>query len=137
MDKNLLIFIAVGIVFMYVVSNFVTDLQKEDEQLQSSTFYKKHSIDKFIKTDSIGQTILDVEGEPIEVQVSAWNQSALKSELVEYFPDFDTMKLFAKDRVRGEELKTKLVKYIDTIEKKFFAGEIDAERAKKELATLK
>ncbi|UFH59246.1 hypothetical protein [Sulfurovum mangrovi] len=137
MDKNLLIFIAVGIVFMYVVSNFVTELQKEDEQLQSSTFHQKHSIDKFIKKDSIGQTILDVEGEPLELQVSAWNHSALRSELVEYFPDFDTMKLFAKDRVRGEELKTKLIKYIDTIEKRFFAGEIDAEKAKKELATLK
>lgn len=137
MDKNLLIFIAVGIVFMYFVSNFVTDLQKEDEQLQSTSFHKKHSIDKFIKKDSIGQTILDVEGEPVEIQVSAWNQSELKDDLIEYFPDFDTMKLFAKERVRGEELKTKLVKYIDNVEKRFFAGEIDAEKAKKELETLK
>jgi hypothetical protein len=137
MDKNLLIFIAVGIVFMYFVSNFVTELQKEDEELQSTSFHKKHGIDKFMKEDSIGQTILDVEGEPAKVQIAAWNQSRLKNELIEYFPDFNTMKLFAKERVRGEALRTKLIKHIDTTEKRFFAGEIDAEKAKKELEILK
>ncbi|MDM5272577.1 hypothetical protein PGH07_10360 [Sulfurovum sp. zt1-1] len=137
MDKNLLIFIAVGLVFMYFVSNFVTELQKEDENLQSTTFHKKHSIDQYIKKDSIGQTILDVEGVPEDVQVAAWNASKLKKDLIEYFPDFDTMKLFAKDRVRGDTLRTKLIKHIDTIEKRFFSGEIDAEKAKKELETLK
>ena len=94
-------------------------------------------MDKFIKKDSIGQTIIDVEGEPESVQVSAWNQSKLRYELIEYFPDFDTMKLFAKDRVKGDALQKKLAKHIDTIEKRFFSGEIDAEKAKKELETLK
>lgn len=100
MDKNLLIYIAAGIVFMYFVTNFVNELQEEDEKLQSTAYQKKHNIDKFMKTDSIGQIILDVEGESVYVQVSAWNQSQLKNELVEYFPDFNTMKLFAKERVR-------------------------------------
>jgi hypothetical protein len=89
-----------------------------------------------MKTDSIGQTILDVEGESEDVQVSAWNQSKLKHELIEYFPDFDTMKLFAKERVRGEILHSKLYQHIDSVEKRFFSGEIDAEKAKKELETL-
>ena len=116
MDKNLLMYIAAGVLFMYLISNFVNDLQNEDENLQSSSYQKKHAQDKFIKKDSIGQTIIDVEGEPESVQISAWNQSKLRYELIEYFPDFDTMKLFAK---------------------RFFSGEIDAEKAKKELETLK
>lgn len=136
MDKNLLIFIAVGLVFMYFVTNFVNELQEEDEQLQSTAYQKKHNFDKFMKTDSIGQTILDVAGESAEVQISAWNQSKLKGELIEYFPDFDTMKLFAKERVRGEILHSKLHQHIDSVEKRFFSGEIDAEKAKKELETL-
>ena len=137
MDKNLLMYIAAGVLFMYLISNFVNDLQNEDENLQSSSYQKKHAQDKFIKKDSIGQTIIDVEGEPESVQISAWNQSKLRYELIEYFPDFDTMKLFAKDRVKGDALQKKLLKHIDTIEKRFFSGEIDAEKAKKELETLK
>ncbi|MDD2450656.1 hypothetical protein [Sulfurovum sp.] len=137
MDKNLLIFIAVGLIFIYFVTNFVSTLQEEDELLQSSAYQKKHSFDQFMKTDSIGQNILDVEGESAEVQVSAWNQSKLKDELIEYFPDFDTMKLFAKERVRGEILRTRLYEHIDNVEKRFFSGEIDAEKAKKELEVLK
>ena len=136
MDKNLLIFIAVGLVFMYFVTNFVNELQQEDEQLQSTGYQKKHSIDQFMKQDSIGQDILDVEGESAEVQVAAWNQSKLKHALIGYFPDFDTMKLFAKERVRGEILRNRLHQHIDSVEKRFFSGEIDAEKAKKELETL-
>ncbi|MDD3592205.1 MAG: hypothetical protein PHO65_06165 [Sulfurovum sp.] len=136
MDKNLLVFIAVGLAFIYFVTHFINDLQEEDAQLQSTAYQKKHSFDQFMKRDSIGQDILDVEGESEEVQVSAWNQSKLKQELIGYFPDFDTMKLFAKERVRGEILHSKLHQHIDSVEKRFFSGEIDAEKAKKELETL-
>jgi len=136
MDKNLLIFIAVGLGFMYLVTNFVNDLQEEDHQLQSTAYQKKHRFDKYMKTDSIGQSILDVAGESPEVQILAWNQSKLKHELMEHFPDFDAMKRFAKERVRGEILPSTLYQHIDSVEKRFFSGEIDVVQAKKELETL-
>lgn len=137
MDKNLLIYIAVGVVFMYLISNFVGELQEGDEKLQSQAYKDKRSQDQFIKKDSIGQTIIDAEGQPESVQINAWNNSELRYQLVEYFPDFDTMKVFVKDRVKGKSLQARLLKHVDMVEKKYFSGEVDAERAKEELATLK
>lgn len=137
MDKSLLIFIAVGIAFIYFITNFIGDIQQEDEKFQSSTYHEKHRYDQFNAVDSIGQEILDVTGQPESVQIAAWNNSHLRHELKKYFPDFSTMKLFAKERVRGDILKMRLYKHIDSIEGKFFSGDINAEQAKKELDTLK
>jgi len=137
MDKNLLIFIAVGIIGIYFVTNFVGDIQKEDEKFQNTAYAKKQQYEQFNSKNSIGLDIIDTTGAPAEMQIEAWNKSQLKKKMIEYFPDFSTMKLFAKERARGEVLVPKLLKQIDTVEGKFLAGTIDAEAAKRELKTLK
>ena len=137
MDKSFLIFIAVGLAFIYLIVHFISDIQEEDETFQTSAYKQKQQFDRFITKDSIGQTIIDVEGEPENIQIKAWNGSKLKDEMIDYFPDFSTMKVFIHNRVKGNILKKKLLKHINDIEGKFFSGTIDSEEAKKELNTLK
>jgi hypothetical protein len=71
-----------------------------------------------------------------DTQVKAWNASPLKAEFLDIFPDFDTMKGFVRNRVRGKELVQKLLKRISTVEDKFFSGTMGTEQAKHALEKL-
>lgn len=61
-------------------------------------------------------------GADVKTQLGAWNNSLLKDEFLDLFPDFTEMKNFINDRVRGKILKDKLTKTVTTIEDKFFSG---------------
>jgi len=133
----MMVFIAVGIGFFYVVTTYVGDIQKEDDRLQNTGYEQEHRFDQYYTEDSIGEKILDVTLADPQTQVAAWNNSSLKKEYLELFPDFDTMRTFIKNRVRGKVLVDKLNRQIKDVEDKFFSGTIDAEAAKRTLGQLK
>ena len=136
MDKSLMIFIAIGVGFLYFITNFVSDIQ-EDDNLQNSEYKEKHKYDAYQSVDSIGREILDLTGASASVQVAAWNSSQLKEDFLTLFPDFSEMKIFVEERVRGDALKEKLIHTIDDVENKYFSGNLDAEGAKRRLGSLK
>ena len=137
MDKSLFIFIAVGIGFIYFITNFIGDIQESDENYQNKGYQQEHKYNQYQSVDSIGQEILELTGADAATQVSAWNESKLKDEFLELFPDFSDMKRFVKERIRGDILQTKLSRLIDDVENKYFSGVINAEQAKRELSLLK
>ena len=132
-----MIFIAVGVGFLYFITNFIGDIQSEDDKYANNDYKQAHKYDKYKTVDSIGQEILDVTGAGAKIQLGAWNSSFLKDEFLDLFPDFTEMKNFIKDRLRGKILQDKLTKKVAEIEDKFFSGGITAEDAKRELGTLK
>lgn len=136
MDKSLFFFILIGIGFLYFITNFVGDIQ-EDEKFQNEEYKQKHQFDQYQSVDSIGREILDMTDAPVNIQVQAWNNSELKAEFLELFPDFSEMKIFVKERLRGEILKVKLIASIDHVESQYFSGAMNAEQAKRELSSLK
>ncbi|MGB5506125.1 MAG: hypothetical protein WBM70_05470 [Sulfurovum sp.] len=136
MDKSLFIFILIGVGFLYFITNFVGDIQ-EDEKFQNEEYKQKHQYDQYQSVDSIGRDILDMTGAPLSTQIQAWNNSALKTEFLELFPDFSDMKMFINERVRGDLLTAKLTASVDTVESKYFSGAMNAEQAKRELSLLK
>jgi len=137
MDKSLMIFIGIGLGFLYFVTTFVGDIQAEDEAYQNNGYQEEQKYNKYNAVDSIGQDILDVTGASANMQLDAWNHSVLKEEFLALFPDFTEMKDFTDGRLRGKVLKSKLKSKITSIEDKFFTGGITAEDAKRELSTLK
>jgi len=137
MDKSLMIFIAIGLGFLYFVTTFIGDIQAEDEAYRNDSYNEEEKYNKYKAVDSIGQDVLDVTGVSASMQVDAWNHSELKEEFLAFFPDFSTMKEFANDRVRGDALKSKLNSKLNAIEDKFFSGDITSSDAKRELSTLK
>ena len=136
MDKSLFFFIVIGIGFLYFITNFVGDIQ-EDDQFQNEEYKQKHQFDQYQSVDSIGREILDMTDAPVNIQVQAWNNSELKAEFLELFPDFSEMKIFVKERLRGEILKVKLIASLDHVESQYFSGTMNAEQAKRELSSLK
>ena len=136
MDKSLFFFILIGVGFLYFITNFVGDIQ-EDEKFQNEEYKQKHQFDQYQSVDSIGREILDMTDTPADIQVQAWNNSQLKTEFLELFPDFSEMKIFVKERLRGEVLQVKLIASIDSVESQYFSGAMNAEQAKRELSLLK
>ncbi|UPT77542.1 hypothetical protein MN086_10905 [Sulfurovum sp. XGS-02] len=136
MDKSLFFFIVIGIGFLYFITNFVGDIQ-EDEKFQNEEYKQKHQFDQYQTVDSIGREILDMTDAPASIQVQAWNNSKLKIEFLELFPDFSEMKIFVKERLRGDILQAKLIASIDSVESQYFSGKMNAEQAKRELSLLK
>jgi len=76
-------------------------------------------------------------GAPVNTQVQAWNNSELKTDFLTLFPDFSEMKIFIKERVRGDALQAKLTAAVDDVESQYFSGAMNAEQAKRSLGLLK
>jgi len=137
MDKSLLIFIAIGLGAVYLVTNFIGDIQEEDDAYKNNQYKVEHKYDKYQKVDSIGQSILVFDNIDVKIQVSAWHASELKIEFLELFPDYVEMKKFIKDRTRGDALQAKVLNVVNKVEGKFFSGTLNAEQAKQMLDSLK
>ena len=133
MAKSLLIFIAIGIGFLYFITSFVGEIQEADDKYQNEEYQQKHKYDQYQSVDSIGQEILELSGADAATQIAAWKESRLKQDFLVLFPDFDAMKKFAKERTRGEALQVKLFKMLDDVEGKYFSGTMNAEQAKRAL----
>jgi len=137
MDKTFLVFVAVGIGFLYFVTTFVGGIQEEDEKYRNKGYEQEHKYDAYAGVDSVGRDVLNLLGVDANTQVSVWNESKLKEEFLTFFPDFDEMKKFVNERINGDALKTKLQAQILSVEDKFFSGSITADQAKQALSSLK
>jgi hypothetical protein len=136
MDKSLFFFVLIGMGFFYFITQFVGDIQ-EDDKFQNEEYKQKQQYEKYNSVDSIGRTILDLTDAPIGTQFQVWNNSELKTEFLNIFPDFSDMKIFIHERVRGDALKARLIAGVDDAESQYFSGAMDAEQAKRSLSSLK
>ena len=137
MDKSFLVFVVIGIGFLYVITNFIGDIQEDDEKYRNKGYNQEHMYDKYQTVDEVGQDILNLLGADAGTQIAAWNKSRLKEEFILLFPDFGDMKNFVRDRIRGEDLTKKLLAQISSVEDRFFSGAITADQARQELSLLK
>ena len=137
MDKSFMVFIAVGLGFLYFITNFVGDIQKEDEVYRNNDYNQEHKYDQYLAVDSVGRNILKLSAADEATQKAAWNETVLREEYLSLFPDFEYMKTFLKERIKGEPLQTKLLKQLADVEEKFFSGGITADQAKEALDKLK
>ena len=137
MDKSFLVFVAIGLGFLYLTVNFIGDIQEDDEKYRNKGYNQEHKYDKYKTVDGVGQEVLNLLGADAKTQIAAWNESKLKDEFILLFPDFGDMKNFVNDRINGEVLKTKLLAQINSVEDRFFSGSITVDQAKQEFSSLK
>lgn len=137
MDKTFLVFVAIGIGFLYFVTNFVGGIQEEDERYRNEGYVLEHKYDKYLGVDSVGRNVLNLLGADAKTQIAAWNEGALKEEYLSLFPDFGQMQMFIKERIKGDALSAALSKQLKRVEDQFFTGTISQEQAKQTLGSLK
>ncbi|MDQ1326130.1 MAG: hypothetical protein QG564_1255 [Campylobacterota bacterium] len=137
MDRTFILFVVVGVGFIYFITTFVGEIQKEDDKFGNTEYILKHKYDKYYSLDSIGRDILMLSDVDEKTQTEVWQNSKLKKEFLNLFPDFDAMKRFTNERIRGDVFQKKLLKIIEETEGQFFAGTLNAEQAKQKLDSLK
>jgi len=137
MDKTFLVFVAIGIGFLYFVTNFVGDIQAEDDKYANQAYTQEHKYDKYVGVDSVGRNVLNLLGADSVTQMAAWNEGGLKEEYLSLFPDFGQMKIFINERIKGEALSVSLSQQLKNVEDKFFSGLMTQEQAKQELSSIK
>ncbi|NEW60629.1 hypothetical protein GSY74_04975 [Sulfurovum sp. bin170] len=132
MDRGLLVFIAIGIVAIYLTTTFVDTIQ-DDERYQKSGYSEntQDNDEQYQAINSIGDVVLDVSSVDAKTQIKVWNRSEMKNEFLTNFPNFVDMRDFIGDKIVGNALQQRLRETIDTIEERFVAGEIGADEAKR------
>ena len=137
MDKTFLVYVAAGAGFLYFINNFMQDINEEDPAFQTSSgMMQTEEYERYVKTDSVGEDVLDVRNIAPSKQIEIWNHVSLRKELADLFPDFETMRLFVKNSIEGEPLRSKLLKHIEQVEDDFLSGRTNAQDAKRALMKL-
>jgi len=135
MDKGLLMFLAIGLIAIYLVTNLIGDIQDDGEK-QRGTYKKDNKYEQYHVVDIVGDTILDVQNIDEKKQLEVWNNSEQKQEFMELFPNFDAMKRYVNNKIVGDALQEKLLKGIDDVEMQFISGTLNGERSKAKLNAI-
>ena len=135
MEKSLLVFVLIVGGILYGVQYFVGNME---EEYMSDTSQYARKYERYIKKDSVGQVILVFpKNTKLETQLDVWKNSPLKEEFLAYFPQYNELELFVKDRMNGELLKNYMLKVIVQVKEDFLKGKIDGAQAKLVLSELK
>ena len=135
MDKGLLTFLAIGFIAIYLATNFIGDIQDDGEK-QRGTYKEKNQYEQYNGVDIVGDTVLDVQHIDAKKQLEVWNNSELKQEFIELFPNFDAMKRYVDGKIRGDALQKKLLQRIDDVEIQFISGTLSGEQSKAKLELI-
>ncbi len=135
MDKGLFTFLFIGLIAIYLSTNFIGSLQ-EDVDKESGSYNKKSEYEQYYSVDIVGDRVLNVQELDTKKQLEAWNKSELKEELLELFPDFEGMKRYINGKIIGDALQTKLLERIDSVEIQFLSGTLNGEQSKAKLKSI-
>ena len=136
MNKGLMIFLAVGALMFYLVTNFVGKLKNEDERLLTSSDRQAIEDKKSYRSDVTGDMVIVKSNAPIKKRIELWKRSPLHSEYLTLFPDFSEMTLYVDDRVYDTELKSVILDQLKKVESDFFTGAISPVQAKENLDNI-
>lgn len=139
-----LIIVAIVLVAAYFLVTKVVDTTNSIEVEDSHDLhaqYKARKVDekdkKYHVKDSIGQTVFNGTGLTLAEKKEIWSRSPLKDEMIHYFPKFDLIKMFTRNRIEDSDLRREVNKIVKDVENKFLSGQIDANKAKYELGQIK
>jgi len=137
MDKAFLLYVLIGIGFLYLITNFVGDIQAEDDKYANQAYAEEHKYDKYKSMDNVERPILDLKETDLGTQIKIWNSSQLKNEFISFFPDYEAMRTFVTERIKGTALSQKLFEEIDRVEEQYVSGTMSIPQVKETFLNLK
>jgi len=139
--KNIVIIIILLAGAYFVVTKVVDSTEElEDNNDMHHNYYKKKVASedqKYHREDSIGQTVFVGTGLTLIEKKAIWSRSPLKDEMISYFPKFDRMYMFTRNRIEDTELRRAVDKVIKGVENKYLSGQMNANDAKYQLGLIK
>lgn len=137
MNKGIAVMFLAGLGFMYLVTNLVDTAESTTPGLESSQSKKAKEYAQYYRKDINGDDMLNFSGVPLSKAKEVWGESTVKSRMLSYFPDFDTMKEIAESQLNKSEFKTFLLKTLKKTEGEYLDGAINLDQARKALQYLK
>ena len=138
MNKSILFF---GVVVFFIITwlvGFVNSL--EDEVDVGIGFNEKDKVEgesKYTIVNSSGDEVLLLDKLSLQKQKRLWNNSMLKNDFMELFPNFIDMKYFVEDHIEDEgAFKKELLENIRKVEVEYVSGRVTEERAKSMLMNI-
>jgi len=135
MLKGFLILAAAGAVFAYLVFNFVADVEEEDPRAFSG-LRSEQGLERYYSEDAAGDRVLDLDGVAQEEARKVWEQSPIRQELIENFPQFEAMRDLIHQQIKGGAFRDRLLKVLDEMESDYLSGSIDSVEAKRRLSNF-
>ena len=74
--------------------------------------------------DAGGDPVLNVSSVPTKKAWKIWNDSPLREEMLAYFPDFERMKEYVRERVVGSSFKQELFDKIGHVQQEYMTGNL-------------
>ncbi len=135
MDKGLLIMIAIGIAIVYFATNFSGD-KPADNSVSWTVPDKKHSYDPYYETDLLGDRVLNLTSVSLDQAKRIWPTTPTSKTIAKLLPDFTLAKTEITNRIVKGAFRHYLLEYLEQLEGKYLAGEINSERVQKAMMRL-
>ncbi len=130
-----MIFVVVGAFFAYFLLGYVKNSEGQKDDTVFVDAGSKYGNDPKKRHGTYTHSV-DFTGVEEWRQADKWQQSLLHEEFMRLFPDFQSMREFAKSNIIGDSFKEKLVSKIDQVESDFYENKIDKNEALGELDNL-
>ena len=127
-----------GIILFFILSglmNFVNDLH-DDVDSKSNYSSQESNAEKYYDINVVCEQTIVLSGLSKSKKREVWNKSTLKTEMMDFFPNFSLMSEFVEERmIDDSDFKKKLLEKIDSTEEKYISGVVTGERAKAALSS--
>ena len=127
-----------GIILFFILSglmNFVNDLH-DDVDSKSNYSSQETNAENYYDINVVGEQTIVLSGLSKSKKREVWNKSTLKTEMMDFFPNFSLMSEFVEERmIDDSDFKKKLLEKIDSTEEKYISGVVTGERAKVALSS--
>jgi len=122
-----------GAIVFFILLMGINKFKSEDERLMSKNELQAKEDRKGYRSDVVGDIVLIKIDAPLPKRVDIWKRSPIHQEFIAMFPKFGDMKLFVDDRIKDDELKSLIIKKLNSVEDDFFSGSVDEFEAKERI----
>lgn len=136
MNKTLIVAAIALFFIIYALINFVNvlhdDIDVKHGFQRTDTSSKQNSS---YSVNSTGDEILLLNNFSESQKKNIWMNSSLKTEMLDFFPDFTSMKVLVEERVIDDGIfKSKLLEHLSNTEIQYIGGVMDGQSAKAALS---
>jgi hypothetical protein len=124
--------ISFGVIVFLIISWLIGFVDKLDEEVDVNYgFNEKAMVEGNYKLDSIGNEVLELSTLSLAEKKRLWNQSQLKEEMINLFPNFSEIKYFIENRLEDDgSFKHELLTYVEHVQDNYIGGGMSGKKAK-------
>ena len=136
MNQTVAFFSVVIFLIVFWLIGFVDSLQ--DEVDVNYGFNEKRIVEgssKNYTVNSSGNEVLLLNKLSLNDKKKLWNQSVLKRDMLNLFPDFSEMKYYINEHIEDDgDFKSELLEHLKSVEVKYISGGLTGKKAKSMLS---